>query len=89
MSQLKWIVIYPSSDSRRETLFVHNPSQMVADDKGIFRSVLRKKFKKNSDQVGQNFENQLPDNLSGIKNRLPTKLVGSKKFLYAFIFFEP
>ena len=33
--------------------------------------------KNNSAQVGQNFQNQLPDNLSGIKNRLPTKLVGS------------
>ena len=39
-----------------------------------------KKFQKNnSAQVGQNFQNQLPDKLSGIKNRLPTKLVGSKK----------
>lgn len=34
--------------------------------------------KNNSAQVGQNFESQLPDNLSGIKNRLPTKLVGSQ-----------
>ena len=34
--------------------------------------------KNNSAQVGQNFQKQLPDNLSGIKNRLPTKLVGSK-----------
>ena len=45
--------------------------QMVADEKGIFRSVSRKNFKKNnSAQVGQNFENYLPDNLSGIKNDL-------------------
>ena len=50
---------------------------MVADEKGIFRSVLRKNSKNNSAQVGQNFENQLPDSLSGIKNRLPTKLLGS------------
>ena len=34
--------------------------------------------KNNSAQVGQNFQNQLPDNLSGIKNRLPTKLLGSQ-----------
>ena len=53
--------------------------QMVADENGNFRSVLRKNQKNNSAQVGQNFENQLPDNLSGIKNSLPTKLVGSTK----------
>ena len=52
---------------------------MVADEKGIFRTISMKNAKNNSAQVGQNFENQLPDNLSGIKNRLPTKLVGSPK----------
>ena len=35
--------------------------------------------KNNSAQVGQNFQNQVTDKLSGIKNGLPTKLVGSPK----------
>ena len=33
--------------------------------------------KNNSAQVGQNFQNQLPDNLSGRKTQPPTKLVRS------------
>ena len=33
----------------------------------------------NSVQLGQNFQNELPDNLSGIKNKLSTKLGGSQK----------
>ena len=42
-------------------------SQMVAAENAIFRTTLMKKCKKkNSAQVGQNFQNQLPDNLSGI-----------------------
>ena len=41
---------------------------------------MKKKFQKNnSAQVGQNFQNQLPDNLSGRKTQPPTKLVGSPK----------
>ena len=39
---------------------------VVADEKGIFRSISRKNSKNNSAQLGQNFQNQLPDNLSGI-----------------------
>ena len=30
------MVIYPSSDSRQETLFVHSPSQMVAAENKLF-----------------------------------------------------
>ena len=53
---------------------------VVADENALFISSFNEKMQKNnSAQVGQNFQNQLPDNLSGIKNRLPTKLVGSPK----------
>ena len=55
---------------------------VVADEKGILEVVCEKIQKNNSAQVGQNFENQLPDNLSGIKNRLPTKLVGSQNHTF-------
>ena len=41
---------------------------VVAAEKGIFRTASMKNAKNNSAQVGQNFQNQLPDNLSGIKN---------------------
>ena len=43
---------------------------MVADEKGILEAFQEKIQKNNSAQVGQNFENYLPDNLSGIKNDL-------------------
>ena len=36
-------------------------------------------LKKNSVQLGQNFQKLLPDNLSGIKKRPPTNLGGSQK----------
>ena len=52
---------------------------MVADKKDSFRTDLMKNEKNNSAQVGQNFQNQLPDNLSGRKTQPPTKLVGSPK----------
>lgn len=72
-----------SSGSRRDLRFGECPQKkslpVVADEKGIFRSISRKISKNNSAQVGQNFQNQLPDNLSGIKTQPPTKLVGSPK----------
>jgi len=39
---------------------------VVAAENSIFRSISRKNSKNNSAQLGQNFQNQLPDNLSGI-----------------------
>lgn len=36
VSQLKWLVIYLPSDSRRELHFVHSRSQMVAGEDAFF-----------------------------------------------------
>ena len=45
MSQLKWLVIYLPSDSRRERHFVHSRSQMVARETKLFMRVSAAIFK--------------------------------------------
>ena len=47
-----------------------NPSQWQPTRKAFLEAFQEKIQKNNSAQVGQNFENQLPDKLSGIKNDL-------------------
>ena len=56
-----------------------NLSQWQPTRKAFLEEFWEKFTKNNSAQVGQNFQNQLPDNLSGIKTQPPIKLVGSPK----------
>ena len=69
-----------SSGSRRDLRFGKCPQKkslpVVPTRKAFLEAFQEKSQKNNSAQVGQNFQNQLPDNLSGIKNRLPLNLVG-------------
>ena len=72
-----------SSGSRRDLRFGKCPQKkslpVVPTRKAFLEAFQEKSQKNNSAQVGQNFQNQLPDNLSGIKTQPPTKLVGSPK----------